>query len=109
MRFSVIATAAAAVVAIPLALSASGAQMTPEEFLGAVRCTAYENAAGERVAGAKFALNSEVQHHSAATVAEAEAEVSAIARQAESSQTSADHERLRTQREAACAAEFSAA
>lgn len=102
MRFAAIATVAAAVVAVPLALSASGARMSPDEFLGAVRCTAYENISGRQVAAAKYELNGEAQHQSPATVAEAEATVSAIARQAGTSQTIGDEDRLRTQREAAC-------
>ena len=43
MRFAVLATAAAAAVAVPLAVSASGPQMSSDQFLSAVRCTAYED------------------------------------------------------------------
>ncbi|MGD9968716.1 MAG: hypothetical protein AB7T59_19515 [Hyphomonadaceae bacterium] len=103
MRFALIATTAAAVVAVPFAVAAVGPQMTSEEFLGAVRCVAYEDVAGVQVAGAKYELNAEGQRQSAETIAAAEAEVSAIARQAVNSQTAQDQAMLRSQRVQACA------
>ncbi|MGD9980749.1 MAG: hypothetical protein AB7H66_04625 [Hyphomonadaceae bacterium] len=103
MRFALIATTAAAVVAVPFALAAAGPQMTSEEFLGAVRCVAYEDVAGAQVAEAKYELNAEGQRQSAETIAAAEAEVSHIARQAVNSQTAQDQAMLRSQRAQACA------
>jgi hypothetical protein len=102
MRFALIATTAAAVVAVPFALGAAGPQMTSDEFLTAVRCAAYEDAAGGSAAEAKYRLNAEGNRHSAETIAAAEAEVSAIARQAVNSQTAQDQAKLRSQRAQAC-------
>lgn len=102
MRFALIATTAAAVVAVPFALAAAGPQMSSDEFLTAVRCAAYEDASGAQIADARYELNAESQRQAAATVAEARAEVSAIARQAVNSQTAADQATLRSERAAAC-------
>ena len=102
MRFALIATTAAAVVAVPFALAAAGPQMSSDEFLGAVRCAAYENVAGAQIADARYELNAESQRQAAATVVEARAEISAIARQAVNSQTPADRATLRSERAAAC-------
>ena len=102
MRFALIATTAAAVVAVPFALAAAGPQMTSDQFLTAVRCVAYENVTGAQVADAKYQLNAEGNRQSAETLAAAEAEVSAIARQAVNSQTAQDQAMLRSQRAQAC-------
>jgi hypothetical protein len=102
MRFALIATTAAAVVAVPFALAAAGPQMTSQEFLSAVRCTAYEGVTGAQVSEARYELNAEGQRQSAETLAAAEAEVSAIARQAVNSQTAQDQAMLRSQRAQAC-------
>ncbi|ANP47521.1 hypothetical protein [Candidatus Viadribacter manganicus] len=102
MRFALIATTAAAVVAVPFAMAAAGPQMSSNEFLAAVRCTAYEDVSGAQIADARYQLNAEAQRQTADTVAAAEAEVSAIARQAVNSQTPADQAMLRSQRAAAC-------
>lgn len=102
MRFAFIATTAAAVVAVPFALAAVGPQMSSDQFLTAVRCAAYEDVSGAPVADAKYELNAEGQRQSAETLAAAEAEVSAIARQAVNSQTAQDQAMLRSQRAAAC-------
>ena len=48
MRLALIATGAAALVAVPLALGATGPQMTGEQFLTAVRCVASGGALGTR-------------------------------------------------------------
>lgn len=102
MRFALIATTAAAVVAVPFAFAAAGPQMSSQEFLSAVRCAAYEDVAGAAVSATKYELNAEAQRQSAETIAAAEAEVSAIARQAVNSQTAQDQAMLRSQRAAAC-------
>ncbi|MCX7357128.1 MAG: hypothetical protein NT015_03115 [Alphaproteobacteria bacterium] len=102
MRFALIATTAAAVVAVPFAVGAAGPQMSSNEFLAAVRCTAYEDVSGARIQDAKYQLNAEGRHQSAETVAAATAEVDAIALQAVNSQTAADRAMLRAQRAAAC-------
>ncbi|MGE0743496.1 MAG: hypothetical protein AB7O98_19350 [Hyphomonadaceae bacterium] len=84
MRFATIAASAAALVAVPFAFSASAPEMSGEEFLQAVRCTAYEDAAGldtPALAEARYQLNSEARRQPAETAARAEAEVGA-ARQA---------------------------
>ena len=102
MRFALIATTAAAVVAVPFAVAAAGPQMTSQEFLSAVRCAAYEDVSGAEADQAKYELNAEGTRHSAETIAAAEAEVSTIARQAVNSQTAQDQAMLRSQRAQAC-------
>lgn len=83
MRLALIATAAAAAIAVPLAVAAGGPQMSSDQFLTAVRCTAYENAAGTYVGEQKYRLNAEARHQPAETAAEARA----IARAAASAAT----------------------
>lgn len=102
MRFALIATTAAAVVAVPFALAAAGPQMSSNEFLAAVRCAAYEDVSGAEITDARYQLNAEGNRQSAETFAAAKAEASAIARQAVNSQTPADQAMLRSQRAAAC-------
>ncbi len=102
MRFALIATTAAAVVAVPFAMAAVGPQMSSNEFLASVRCAAYENVSGVQIVDARYALNAEAQRQSAETLAVAEAEVNAIALQAVNSQTPADQAMLRSERAAAC-------
>jgi hypothetical protein len=86
MRFAVIATAAAAAVAVPLAVAASGPQMSSDQFLRAVRCTAYEDLASNDagVSEAKWQLNAEARRQPVETAARAQVEASSIARQAQS-------------------------
>jgi hypothetical protein len=86
MRFALVATSVAAVVAVPFAVSASGAQMTSAEFLSAVQCAAYEDSVGSDVGGLKFQLNAEAQRQAPETVAEARA----IARQAVNTEAAAN-------------------
>jgi hypothetical protein len=101
MRFAVIATAAAAAFAVPLAVAASGPQMSSDQFLTAVRCTAYENLVGTDagLTEAKLQLNAEARRQPAETAAQALAEVSDIARKSYSAEPGVfTHERA-----AACA------
>jgi hypothetical protein len=81
MRFSVIATAAAAVLAIPMALYASAPRMSGEEFLQAVRCTAVQDIArpDAELGLVKMQLNAEARRQPAEMAALARAEVRAIA------------------------------
>lgn len=102
MRFALIATTAAAVVAVPFALAAAGPQMSSNEFLAAVRCAAYEDVSGAQIIDARYQLNAEGNRQSAETLAAAKADVSAIALQAVNSQTPADRAMLRSQRATAC-------
>ena len=96
MRFAVIATAAAAAVAVPLAVSASGPQMSSDQFLSAVRCTAYQDATSRdpQLSEAKWRLNAEARRQPAETAAYAQAEASSIARLAQAAhapQLTQDH------------------
>lgn len=86
MRFALVATSVAAIVAVPFAVSASGARMTSSEFLSAVRCAAYEDSAGLDVDALKFQLNAEARRQAPDTVAEARA----IARQAVNTETASN-------------------
>ena len=73
MRFALIATDAAAVIAIPLATSATLPQMTRAEFVTAVRCAAYEDLVRRWAAAAvvKFRLNGEAMRQPAEALAQA--------------------------------------
>lgn len=69
MRFALLATCVAAIVAVPLAVHASGPQMTGAEFLSAVRCVASEASDP----AAEYQLNTEARHQAPETVAQARA------------------------------------
>lgn len=82
MRIAFITTAVAAVIGAPLLVTATGPQMTANELISAVRCTAYEDIASPDAALSeiKWRLNSEVRRHDAETAALARAEARAGAR-----------------------------
>lgn len=84
MRFALIATSVAAAVAVPFAVGASAPQMSGDQFLAAVRCTAYQDIArpDAELAEVKYELNTEARLQPAATAAQARAEVRDIARNA---------------------------
>lgn len=84
MRFALIATTAAAMVAVPLVAGAGAPRMSSDEFVSAVRCTAYEDIAhpDADVSVAKYRLNSEAARQSPQTAAEAHKAASEIARAA---------------------------
>lgn len=107
MRFAILATAAAAAVAVPLAVNAGAPRMSSDQFLSAVRCTAYEDLAGSGagLADVKWQLNAEARRQPAETAARAEAEVSDIARKA----YSADAGAVTQEHAAACAAQLATA
>ncbi|MFZ2029507.1 MAG: hypothetical protein WAU68_04300 [Vitreimonas sp.] len=76
MRFAVIATTVASVIAAPLAVSTASPQMNNSEFLSAVQCVAYENAAfpdASELGAARWRLNAEASKQPS--------EVAALARQ----------------------------
>jgi hypothetical protein len=104
MRFAMIATAAAAAVAAPFAVSAAGPQMSGDQFLTAVRCTAYADidASDAQLAEAKWLLNAEARLQPMETAARARAEVSDIARKAVNIQTAADAAMIHQERAVAC-------
>lgn len=92
MRFAVIAASAAAVVAVPFALQARAPEMSSEEFLTAVRCTAVEDASGAEsasLAEARYQLNAEARRQAPETAAQARA-AAQEARQAVNSGAGAD-------------------
>lgn len=101
MRFALVATVAAAAVAVPFAVIAAGPQMSSDQFLTAVRCTAYEDltAPSPGPTEAKWQLNAEARRQDAETAARAQAEVSNITRSA----YAADQGALTEQHAAACA------
>lgn len=105
MRFALIATAAAAVVAVPLALGAAGPQMSDDQFLSAVRCVAYEDVVrpDADLGAAKMELNAEARRQPAETAARARAEVSSIARQAVNTRSAEDAVMIRVEMAEACA------
>jgi hypothetical protein len=102
MRFALMATSAAAVVAIPFALQAAQPAMSANQFLSEVRCAAFEGVLGDIDPEARLRLNSEARRQSAETAERAVAEVETIALQAVNTQTSADVANLSRERAAAC-------
>lgn len=102
MRFALIATSAAAAVAVPFALAVAQPQMSDAEFLSAVRCAAYADVVGGQDVEAKLRLNAEARRQPAETAARAEAEVEAIALQAVNGRTEADAAMIRHERAQAC-------
>jgi hypothetical protein len=105
MRFALIATSAAALAAIPLAVGVSGPQMSGEQFLSAVRCVAYHDVTRHDadLSLAKMQLNAEARRQSPETAAEAQAEVDAIARQAVNTESASDAAMIQADRAEACA------
>jgi hypothetical protein len=105
MRIALIATGAAALVAVPMALSMTEPQMSADQFVSAVRCTAYDVVTQPKAetGAARMQLNSEALRQPAATVEQARAEASQIARQAVISESAGDGAMLRQERAAACA------
>ena len=106
MRFALIATAAAAAIAVPLAVQASGPQMSGEAFVSAVRCTAYEGALsrGEGLAAERARLNVEAQRQPAAAVQRAHNEVNTVNAELRAVANPADAAMMRAERAAACSA-----
>lgn len=104
MRFALIATSVAAAVAVPLAVSATGPQMTGDQFLSAVRCTAYEDVtrSDAELTEVKWELNAEARRQPAETAALARAEVDSIARKAVNTTSDADTAMIRHEQAAAC-------
>lgn len=111
MRFAMIATAAAAAVAVPLAAGASGPAMSPEQFLSEVRCTAYADITmtDAELARVKWALNVEARQQGSELAAVARAEIREIARKAVSIQSPADAVMIHRERAAACSGALLAA
>jgi hypothetical protein len=105
MRIALIATGAAALVAIPMVIGMTGPQMSPDQFVSAVRCTAFEVATQPKAetSAARMLLNSEALRQPAATVQQARAEASQIARQAVISESAENGAMLSQERAAACA------
>jgi len=105
MRFALIATCAAALAAIPLAVGAAGPQMSGDQFLTAVRCAAYEDAirSDVQLGEVKMQLNAEARRQPAETAAQAHAEVDTIARQAVNTNSAADAAMISRERAAVCA------
>jgi hypothetical protein len=104
MRFASLVTLVAAVASAPLMASATSPTMAEQDFVGAVRCAAYDSLpqfAGENAAIARVRaeLNTELHNQPVEAAARARAEARAIARQA----LQADVSALRQDREAACA------
>lgn len=105
MRFALIATGVAAVVTIPMAFSATGPQMSGDQFISAVRCAAFEDVSRSdaEMGGVKMELNAEARRQPIETYAQAQAEVGAIARQAVNTDSPADAAMMSRQRAEACA------
>jgi len=105
MRFALIATAAAAAVAVPLAVQASGPRMSDDQFVSAVRCAAYDTVLASRAPETgteRMRLNAEAVRQSPEAVARAHNEVNAVSRRAATVANRDDAAMMRAERSAAC-------
>jgi hypothetical protein len=104
MRLALIATTVAGVAALPFAVAVTGPQMSSEEFLSAVRCTAYEDVfrGDAELREARYHLNAEARRQPAETAAQARVEVKAIALQAVNARSGEETAMLRRERADAC-------
>jgi len=103
MRFALIATAAAAAIAIPVAVQASGPSMSGDDFVQAVRCAAYDSAIEAQAAAAERArLNLEAQRQSPEAVLRAHNEVNTVQAEARAVANPRDAAMMRAERAAAC-------
>jgi len=103
MRFALIATAAAAAIAVPLAVQASGPTMSGDDFVQAVRCVAYDSAIeASSPASAQARLNVEAQRQTADAVMRAHNEVNSVRAEARAVANPADAAMMRAERAAAC-------
>lgn len=92
MRFALIATTVAAAAIIPFAVKASKPQMTGDQFVGAVRCAAYEMVVSpdQGAGAARYRLNAEAQRQPVAVAQQAHAAASEIAHRAATGSLDAD-------------------
>jgi hypothetical protein len=104
MRFALIATAAAAAIAVPLAVEAAGPRMSGDQFISAVRCAAYETALTPQadLAATRAILNIEARRQPAAAAQHAHNEVKSISAEAAAVANPADAAMMRAERAAAC-------
>lgn len=102
MRFALIATATAAAIAVPLAVQATGPQMSGDEFVSAVRCAAYETALGQDAVSQRARLNVEAQRQPADAVQRAHNEVNTVSAELRAVANPADAAMMRAERAAAC-------
>lgn len=111
MRIALIATAAAAAIAVPLAVAASGPQMSGDQFVSAVRCTAYEDVVSPEsdTALQRMRLNAEATKQNPETVQLAHNAVNTVAAEARAVANPADAAMMRRERVSACSAPQDAA
>jgi hypothetical protein len=102
MRFALIATSAAAVVAIPLALQAAQPTLSGDQFLSEVRCAAFEEVLGDLAPEARVRLNAEARRQPAETAQRARYEAATIALQAVNTRSADGVADLTRERAAAC-------
>lgn len=104
MRLALIATTAAAAIAVPFMVSAAGPRMSSDQFLSSVRCVAYQDVsrAGDDLGIEKMRLNSEARRQPAETAAQARTEVGVIAEQAAGLETAEERAMMRRARTNAC-------
>ncbi len=105
MRFALIAASIATAIAAPLAVAAAGPQMSSDQFIAAVRCTAIEQVTRPQLelGAVKMRLNSEARRQDPETAAAARAEVLAIAREAAAIANSEESAMMRQERVETCA------
>lgn len=105
MRFALIATSITAVVVSPFIADAAGPQMSSDEFLSAVRCTAYEQVIqpDASLGSMKAHLNAEARRQPLETAQQARAEVSAITAQAVGVENAEEAAMMHQEQASACA------
>lgn len=105
MRFALIATSVVAVAAAPFVAAAAGPQMSGDQFISAVRCTAYQQVTqpNEDFGLERMRLNAEARRQPVETAVAARSEARAVARHAAGIANSAEGAMMRTERAAACA------
>ncbi len=109
MRLPLIATAAAAAFAVPLAMAAAGPRMSGDEFVQAVRCAAYESAAAPSAHAAERArLNIEAQRQPAEAVLRAHNEVNSVNAEVRAVANHGDAAMMAAERSAACSPAYAA-
>lgn len=105
MRFALIATSLVAAAMSPVVADIAGPQMSGDQFLAAVRCTAYERVThpNQELGAVRVRLNAEARRQPVETAVAARAEVMAVTRQAAGIANSGEASMLRAERAAACA------
>jgi|CXWL01.1.fsa_nt_gi hypothetical protein len=105
MRFALIATSVAAALLSPVVADVAGPQMTGDQFIAEVRCTAYQQVAHPNLelGAERMRLNAEARRQPVETAVAARAEARSVSREASAIANSDEASMMRAERNAACA------